>query len=295
MSDRLGQPLPRTKALRIVEQIADALDYAHGRGILHCDVKPANTNCWLKDHKWVDCLTCLLQTIYGSWPGKWYNILIDEQDWIYLTDFGLARITDESKRTKSGVRASGRAYLSPQQKWHLPAEIWPVVHVLKLILGEILTGRVPYAGTPAYISLEQGADLSIDARTSVFNSLMPLLSTRPENSGPYLLSRSRMTYFGPLPQGVASRNCCLAHSSVGERVTAICTIRRLCSSMITKMSRLRAPHWDLTFLILSRPQRPIANPHPHRVTFGCSSVRPIHTPVKFGSAAALRHAGSELQ
>jgi serine/threonine protein kinase len=54
LSDRLGQPLPLAEALKIAQQIADALDFAHGRGILHCDVKPA-------------------------------NILIDEQGWIYLT------------------------------------------------------------------------------------------------------------------------------------------------------------------------------------------------------------------
>jgi serine/threonine protein kinase len=137
LSDRLGQPLPLAETIRIVEQIADALDYAHGHGILHCDVKPA-------------------------------NLLIDEEDWIYLTDFGLARIMDESQRTKSGVRTNVPACPSPQRKWPWPAEIWPAVHALKLILAEILTGRVPYAGTPAYISPEQGADLPVDARTDVY-------------------------------------------------------------------------------------------------------------------------------
>ena len=56
-----------------------------------------------------------------------------------------------------------------------------------------------------------------------------------EKRRPYLLSRSRMRYLGASPQGVASRNCWAVQSSVGERVTAVCTIRRVISSMTTKM------------------------------------------------------------
>ena len=64
--------------------------------------------------------------------------------------------------------------------------------------------------------------LACGVRYGVSNSLMPVLTTTAESRLAYLLSRSRIKYFGPSPQGVASRSCCAVHSSVGYFVTPVC-------------------------------------------------------------------------
>jgi serine/threonine protein kinase len=59
------------RAVRIVDQVAQALRAAHQVGLLHRDVKPS-------------------------------NILLDRDDFAYLIDFGIARAVDETRMTKSG-------------------------------------------------------------------------------------------------------------------------------------------------------------------------------------------------
>src|SRR5258706_7766740 len=76
-------------------------------------------------------------------------------------------------------------------------------------------------------------------RYGVFNSLMPVLTATAEKHVAYFLSRSRIRYFGILPHGVASLNCCAVHSSVGYFVTPVCTIRRVFSSITTKIYHCR--------------------------------------------------------
>ena len=61
---------------------------------------------------------------------------------------------------------------------------------------------------------------ALGERKGVFNSWMPLLVAVDENADPYLVSRSRIKYLGPVLQGVASRNCWAVQTSVGLSVTA---------------------------------------------------------------------------
>jgi tRNA A-37 threonylcarbamoyl transferase component Bud32 len=119
LKDRLGQPLAPEEALEILEQIAGALDHAHDLGILHRDVKPG-------------------------------NILIDEKDRVYLSDFGLAKMVEGSVQlTGSGVGIGTPAYMSPEQGQGLAVDERTDVYSLGVILYEMLTGRVPYeAETP---------------------------------------------------------------------------------------------------------------------------------------------------
>ena len=79
-------PLEPARAVRIIEQVAKALHAAHKVGLVHRDVKPS-------------------------------NILLDEDDFAYLIDFGIARATDETRMTKyrqpsapclHGTRAAGQ-------------------------------------------------------------------------------------------------------------------------------------------------------------------------------------------
>ncbi len=129
LRDRLNRPLAPLEAAELLEQIASALDFAHQRGILHRDVKPG-------------------------------NILIDERGWIYLSDFGLAKIVESSVQlTGSGVGVGTPAYMSPEQGQGLTVDARTDVYALGVILFEMLTGHVPYeAETPMAVVIKHITD-----------------------------------------------------------------------------------------------------------------------------------------
>ncbi|MCB9896693.1 MAG: serine/threonine protein kinase [Planctomycetes bacterium] len=108
----------RAWAVRTVATVADALAYAHGQGILHRDVKPA-------------------------------NILLEADGTPRLTDFGLALDLEASGLTLSGEVFGSPLYMSPEQAFRRaqPLDARTDVYSLAVTLHELLTGRLPYAGT----------------------------------------------------------------------------------------------------------------------------------------------------
>jgi hypothetical protein len=106
-------------AVEWIRQIAEALDYAHGQGIVHRDVKPG-------------------------------NILVDAAGQPRLTDFGLAkRLTEASELTTEGSLLGTPAYMSPEQA-RAAGDVGPRSdqYSLGAVLYEVLTGRVPFEGPP---------------------------------------------------------------------------------------------------------------------------------------------------
>src|SRR5262245_9208697 len=82
VKDRAGWPLPLDWSIRICVQVAQGLDYAHARGIIHRDVKPS-------------------------------NILLGPGDWALLADFGIAKMVGESGLlTQRGVGIGTPEYMS---------------------------------------------------------------------------------------------------------------------------------------------------------------------------------------
>lgn len=103
------------ETLSIVAHVAEALDYAHSKGIVHRDIKPANI------------------------------MMLEETREIKVTDFGIARITTSSK-TKTGVILGTPSYMSPEQVAGKKVDGRSDIFSLGIVLFELLTGEKPFAG-----------------------------------------------------------------------------------------------------------------------------------------------------
>lgn len=118
LSELLGKPMELARVSHFIDQVAGALDHAHAKGIVHRDVKPAN--------------------------------MLLEGDWLLLTDFGLAKITEASTViTSTGHIFGTPAYVSPEQAEGNPLDYRTDIYSLGIVLYQMVVGRVPYEGTTA--------------------------------------------------------------------------------------------------------------------------------------------------
>jgi serine/threonine protein kinase len=119
LSQRLNQgPLPLKAAAEVVSQISQALDYAHARGVVHRDLKPS-------------------------------NIMISDDGQALLTDFGFARVADNSLSLTGSALIGTPAYMSPEQCRGDDATPLSDQYALGVILYQMATGALPYeAETP---------------------------------------------------------------------------------------------------------------------------------------------------
>ena len=104
-----------TRAVHIVSQVAAALDAAHRDGLVHRDVKPS-------------------------------NVLVTEEDHVYLTDFGIAHSTDATALTGTGTALGTIQYMAPERFLHGRGDRRMDVYSLGCLLHEVLTGRRPFEG-----------------------------------------------------------------------------------------------------------------------------------------------------
>lgn len=144
LADRLKHPIDLATTVRLITQIAAALDHAHQRGILHRDVKPS-------------------------------NVLLDEGEWVQLADFGLAKILiGEQDLTTSGLGLGTPAYLSPEQGEGLPCDRHADIYSLGVIVYEMVTGRLPFtAETPMGVIIKH-----------IYDQPLPPRTLNPQLSGP---------------------------------------------------------------------------------------------------------------
>jgi len=110
---RRENQLPLREVLQIIAQVADALDYAHGKEVVHRDIKPANI------------------------------MRLMETGVVKVTDFGIARITSSSK-TKTGVVLGTPSYMSPEQVSGRKIDGRSDIFSLGVVLFEMLTARKPF-------------------------------------------------------------------------------------------------------------------------------------------------------
>jgi eukaryotic-like serine/threonine-protein kinase len=110
--------LPPRQAARIIAETARALHAAHGRGIVHRDVKPG-------------------------------NIMIDREGRVKVTDFGIARAIAEAQMTLPGTTLGSVHYFSPEQARGDQSTASSDIYSLGIVLYELLTGRRPWEADSA--------------------------------------------------------------------------------------------------------------------------------------------------
>lgn len=127
------QALSPRRAAELVKKTAEAVEFAHARGVLHRDLKPA-------------------------------NVLIDGEQQPHITDFGLAKVTAEedahAELTGSGQILGTPSYMSPEQAAGKHSHIGPGsdIYSLGAVLYACLTGRAPFV-----------ADSPVDTLLQVLN------------------------------------------------------------------------------------------------------------------------------
>ncbi len=109
-------PIPMVKG--ILHQVGGALGYAHRHGIVHRDVKPA-------------------------------NIMIDEEGWSVVTDFGIAKVAENRGLTMTGIAVGTPSYMSPEQCAAKDITGKSDQYSLGVVAYEMLTGKQPFEGDSA--------------------------------------------------------------------------------------------------------------------------------------------------
>ncbi len=125
-----GGPLEVREILRIGMQTAAGLAAAHGQGLVHRDVKPANI------------------------------LLENGVERVKLTDFGLARAADDASLTQSGVVAGTPQYMAPEQSRGDPIDHRADLFSLGSVLYAMCTGRPPFRASNTLAILRRVSDES---------------------------------------------------------------------------------------------------------------------------------------
>jgi serine/threonine protein kinase len=107
--------VPLATAQTILGQVASALDYAHKKHVVHRDIKPA-------------------------------NIMIDEDGWAIVTDFGIAKVQEAQNLTATGTAIGTPHYMSPEQFHNKAVTGASDQYSLGVVAYEMLAGKKPFDG-----------------------------------------------------------------------------------------------------------------------------------------------------
>jgi serine/threonine-protein kinase len=128
-------PMDPARAVDLLGQVARALDAAHADGLVHRDVKPSNV------------------LLVGRADGGDLATSAAGEDFAYLVDFGIARMTDAADGpalTGTGLAVGSTEYMAPERFSGRPLDGRADVYSLACLFFELLTGRRPFAaGDPA--------------------------------------------------------------------------------------------------------------------------------------------------
>lgn len=134
--------MPYQEAISYLIQAAEAIDYAHQQGIVHRDVKPE-------------------------------NLLLREDNWLQLADFGIAyRVSADEQGTTSNAGFGTPDYMAPEQAQGR-AELASDLYSLAVIAYRLLSGRLPFHGETSYATVMQHITMPPPSPRE-FNPALPL-------------------------------------------------------------------------------------------------------------------------
>jgi tRNA A-37 threonylcarbamoyl transferase component Bud32 len=107
--------IPISETVRLATQMAEGLAYAHGRGVIHRDFKPA-------------------------------NVILSDDGAVKITDFGLAKIAQSSVHTQVGSILGSPAYMSPEQIQGKVVNAHADIYAAGVTFYEMISGRLPFTG-----------------------------------------------------------------------------------------------------------------------------------------------------
>ena len=144
LADEIAEgPFMGARVRRLADALLDALHAAHEAGVLHRDLKPSN--------------------VLVAGPGRWK-----------LTDFGIAKILDETDVTTAGLVVGTPAYVAPERHLGSPATVRSDLYSLGVVLYEAAAGERPFQGdSPVAV-----------AHAAVSGGAVPLAARRPELDAP---------------------------------------------------------------------------------------------------------------
>ena len=176
----MGEKVPFHQLLEQVSPIASALDYAHRQGIAHRDIKPS-------------------------------NVLLDEEGNPKLSDFGLARLMQQSAGLTRGPSVLGTPeYMAPEQALGKSADEKSDIYALGIMVYQMLLGRIPFQKeTPletlmAHIHEEVPTPTSLDADLDprIESVLLRALAKEPGDRFPTAVAFAEaLAPPGPKPAG----------------------------------------------------------------------------------------------
>lgn len=120
-----NHPLPIEEVVSLSRMILDGIGHAHDSGIIHRDIKPQ-------------------------------NILLNEQNDVKITDFGIAKAMSETRMTETNQVMGSVQYISPEQAKGQSTDERTDIYSFGIVLYEMLAGDVPFHGeTPVSIAIKQ--------------------------------------------------------------------------------------------------------------------------------------------
>jgi serine/threonine protein kinase len=152
-----GEPVPAHVAAHLLATLADAIQHAHERGVVHRDLKPGNI---LMSGEW--------RVASGEQKDDTSSLATRHSPLATtpkITDFGLAKVrpylpdgtVEDGSLTETGAVVGTPAYMAPEQAAGRGKDVGPAadIYALGVILYELLTGRPPFGGATALETLEQ--------------------------------------------------------------------------------------------------------------------------------------------
>src|ERR1043166_4084179 len=223
-------PVPMVEA--ILAQVGGAFGYAHRRGVIHRDIKPS-------------------------------NILIDEEGWAVVTDFGIAKVAESEGLTQTGTAVGTPTYMSPEQCSSASLDGRSDQYSLGVVAYEMLAGHPPFSG-PA-MALMYG---------HCHGAVAPLIQERPDCPPGLAAAVMRM-----LEKDPAARWPSMEDAVVGLGA------RQLAHDDPTRSQLILLARSGVTHKIVSQVQTP-RSPIPLSVSRAMAAVGGARAPRRYGPALA---------